>query len=329
MSSLSVSEPVAVSTPTTHSSPPAGRSGPTWRSGVFAGYSPVADRGFASWRGGAIQTATDYMSSVTWDQIARPVRLLKAWASAPELQLVLSVPMWPMEGGDLTLASRGAYDAYFTQLAHALVAAGRPDTILRIGWEFNTPFFRWSVSNRAQAAEYAAAWRHVVTAMRVPAGQRFSFVWNPDLGGNGIDPAAAYPGDAYVDAVGLDVYDRNTVPGQTPRQRWDSLVRQPYGLQWQARFAARHHKPLAFPEWGLVRSATHPMSAGGDDPDFIRHMYDWFAAHHTAFEDYFDADPPGGSAAFAITEPGAFPRAAAEYRQLFSSGPPRSIPQAR
>ncbi len=294
---------------------------PTWLSGVFAGYSPSSDESFGSWRGGAIQTATDYMSAVTWNQIADPVRTLDAWRGASHLRLVLSVPMWPMQGGDLTLASTGAYDEYFTRLAHSLVGAGRADTIVRIGWEFNTPFFRWSVSNPAEAAEYASAWRHIVTAMRSVAGEHFSFVWNPDLTDHGVDPAAAYPGDSYVDAIGLDVYDRDETVGQTEARRWASLVTERYGLRWQGRFAVAHGKPLAFPEWGLVNDAHHPNAVGGDDPAFIRHMFRWFRTHNTAFEDYFDADPTGGDSSFAITRQGAFPKAAATYRKLFGAAP--------
>jgi hypothetical protein len=291
---------------------------PNWRSGVFAGYSPEADESFASWRGESIRTATDYMSSVTWQQIADPVRTLNLWRDAPQLQLVLSVPMWPLQGGDLTLVSTGAYDEYFARLARSLVSAGRASTILRIGWEFNTPFFRWSVSDPAEAALYAAAWRHIVTAMRSVPGQRFSFVWNPGLTDHGINPAAAYPGDRFVTDIGLDVYDRDETPGQTAAQRWSSLVHEAYGLQWQARFAAAHDKPLAFPEWGLVDDPRHPNSVGGDDAGFIRQMFRWFGTHNTDFEDYFDSDPPAGHSSFAISTSGAFPRAAAVYRRLFA-----------
>ena len=58
--------------------------------------------------------------------------------------------------------------------------------------------------------------------------------------------------------------------------------------------------------------------AGGDDPAFIAHMYRWFSRHHTDFEDYFDNDPTQSVASFAITN-GAFPKAAAMYRRLFSA----------
>lgn len=290
----------------------------SWRSGVFAGYSPASDESFAVWRGGAIQTATDYIGSVSWAQIENPARTLSSWAADPSLQLVLSVPMWPQSGGDLTLAAHGAYDSSFVKLGRAIVAAGRANTIVRLAWEFNTPYFRWGVSTPAQAAEYAGAWRHIVTAMRSVTGQQFTFVWNPDLSDHGVNPALAYPGNDYVDDIGLDVYDRDQVRGQSPQQRWNSLETARYGLRWQARFATAHRKPLAFPEWGLVNEPRRPGLAGGDDPAFISHMYDWFTNHDTAFEDYFDADPSTQHASFAISTQGAFPRAAAMYRRLFS-----------
>jgi hypothetical protein len=197
-----------------------------------------------------------------------------------------------------------------------LVDDGRGDTIIRLGWEFNTPYFRWQVKTAADARLYAEAWQHAVQAMRAAPGEHFQFVWNPDVTNQGVDPALCYPGDAYVDDVGLDVYDYASKPGESAAQRWDELVNQRVGLQWQARFAASHGKPIAFPEWGLVhdpRSATD----GGDDPNFIRHMHSWFASHNTAFEDYFD-DPSANGAAFNI-DGSDFPNAARVYRQLFGT----------
>jgi hypothetical protein len=316
---LALSEGPAVSTP----APKVGGAvaalvSPTWRSGVFAGYDPASDTSFGHWRGGTVQTATNYMPSVTWSQIANPERLLRTWQDDPDLQLVLSVPMWPLSGGDMVLASAGAYNTYFEGLARSLVAAGRSDTIVRIAWEFNTSYFRWSVTNAAQARQYAAAWRQIVTAMRSVSGERFSFVWNPDLTNSGVNPAKAYPGDAYVTDIGLDVYDRSRSVGATPERRWLELKNAKYGLAWQASFAADHGKTLAFPEWGLVDRPALLTTAGGDDPYFIAHMHRWFSTHHTDFEDYFDSDPVQSVASFAISN-GEFPKAAAEYRRLFNA----------
>jgi hypothetical protein len=285
-----------------------------WQSGVFAGYTPGPDEAFAKWRGAAIQTATDFMSSGTWIQIDHPLSIFLAWRQDRAVRLVLSVPMWPATGGSLGDAAAGTYNSYYRQLASSLVNDGRADTVIRLGWEFNTPFFRWQVNTAAEARQYAAGWRQAVRSMRSVSGQHFEFVWNPDLTDHGIDPALAYPGDAYVDDIGLDVYDRSLSAGQTSAQRWDDLVHTKVGLQWQAQFAAAHHKPSAFPEWGLVHDPGS-ATAGEDDPDFIRHMHDWFSSHNTAFENYFN-DPSADGASFDISG-GGFPNAARVYRDLF------------
>jgi hypothetical protein len=287
-----------------------------WLSGVYAGHGPAEDEAFAKWRRAEIQTATDFMGTPTWTQIGHPFLLSLAWRTDHEVRLVLSVPMWPDSGGSFREVASGARNHYFRALATTLIKEHRADTIIRPGWEFNTPFFRWQVKTRSDAAQFAEAWRQIVGSMRSVDGQRFQFVWNPDLTDHGIDPALAYPGDDYVDSIGLDVYDRSQRPEQTPEQRWDGLVHQKYGLDWHARFAAAHHKPLSFPEWGLVHDPD-VQTAGEDDPLFIRNMHAWFASHDTAFENYF-ADPSAHGAAFNI-DGEQFPKAAAVYRQLFGN----------
>jgi hypothetical protein len=292
----------------------------TWDSGVFAGYGPAGDEKFAAWRGAPIQTATDFVSGQTWSQIEDPTTTIDAWRSEPDVQLALSTPMWPASpGGSLAAAASGTYNTYFASLGRALVAAGRDDTIMRIGWEFNTTFYRWSVTTAADAANYAAAWRQIVTAMRGVPGQHFGFVWNPAIQTDGTSPELSYPGDKYVTAIGLDVYDRNRVSGQSPQARWNDLVTTGYGLQWQAGFAAAHHKPIAFPEWGLVSQPRNPGIGGGDDPYFVTQMREWFASHRTAFEDYFNSDTTYGAYFGLTTGSGKFPNAARTYRSLYAA----------
>lgn len=290
-----------------------------WQSGVYAGHGPAKDEAFARWRGSAIQTATDFMGTPTWQQIGHPFLLSLAWRKDHAVRLVLSVPMWPSAGGSLAELASGTRNRYFRELAHTLINEGRGNTIIRLGWEFNTPFFRWQVKTKSDAEHYAEAWRQIVRTMRSVPGQHFQFVWNPDLADRGIDPALAYPGDEYVDDIGLDVYDRSQEPGQTPQQRWDGLLHQRYGLRWHAQFAASHGKPLAFPEWGLVHDPD-VGTAGEDDPLFVRNMHGWFASHNTAFENYF-ADPSAHGAAFDI-DGDAFPDAAKVYRELFGTARP-------
>ena len=90
----------------------------------------------------------------------------------------------------------------------------------------------------------------------------------------------------------------------TTAQRWAGLVHQRFGLQWQARFAAAHHKPVAFPEWGLW---------GFDDPQFVRDMAKWVRTHRrTELIAYYSGRP--GS----VFDLAAKPASRAAYRSLIT-----------
>jgi hypothetical protein len=102
---------------------------------------------------------------------------------------------------------------------------------------------------------------------------KLRMVWNPqgfgapDVAGNSAQ--AYYPGDAYVDVVGDDLYD---MPG--------------HGATWSAAqklYEAYPSKPFAFPEFGLW---------GFDDPQFIRDMAKWVRQHRRVeFVSYFSGRP--------------------------------------
>lgn len=289
----------------------------TWKSGVFAGYGPANIPAFASWRGTAVTSATDFGPGGTWTAMENPTWDLAVWAPVPQYQLTLTMPLWPQSGGSLAEAASGVDNAHWATLARNLVAAGMGSTILRLGWEFNGTWYAWSVRSQTDAALYAKAWRQIVDTMRTVPGQHFGFDWNPTRNPDGLDPAMSYPGDAYVTHIGLDVYDWNTTAGSTPAKRWSDLVNSRYGLAWHAKFATSHHKPLSFPEWALVYNANAPAAGGGDDPLFIQNMFKWFANHNTAYENYFDIDTSYGVFYGLTTGNGYFPKAAATYRNTF------------
>jgi hypothetical protein len=102
---------------------------------------------------------------------------------------------------------------------------------------------------------------------------KLRIVWNPqgfgapDVPGNA--PQAYYPGDAYVDVVGDDLYDKRG-----------------HGATWAAAeklYKAHPTKPFAFPEWGLW---------GFDDPQFVRRMATWVRQHNRVeFIAYFSGRP--------------------------------------
>jgi hypothetical protein len=298
-----------------------GASAITWRSGVFAGYGPSGDAAFGTWRGAPVTSATDFLPSDNWTQMEDPAWAIGQWGPVTSVWPDLSVAPWPASGGNLADAAAGAYDAHFAALARSLVAGGLGGAGIRLGWEFNGSWYRWSVRSASDAALFAQAWRGIVTAMRSVPGAHFQFDWALSAGASTADPALAYPGDAYVDDIGMDVYDWNPSGStESPTQRWNGIVNESYGLAWQANFASAHHKPIAFPEWGVVNYAVQPSAAGGDDPTFVQNMVSWFRTHDVSFENYFDADATSLGMSYGLTTGnGLFPKSAVTYQQLYSA----------
>ena len=118
-------------------------------------------------------------------------------------------------------------------------------------------------------------------------------MWNPTSGSSPEPPRTPIPGDAYVDYVGLDLYDQVWGVPLDPRLAWPRYVTEANGLRWLSSFASAHHKPAAIPEWGVtIRSDGHGL---GDDPLFVAKMAQWISTHDVAFTSYFDVDAPDGA----------------------------------
>jgi hypothetical protein len=123
---------------------------------------------------------------------------------------------------------------------------------------------------------------------------KLRIVWNPqgfgapDVPGNSAQ--AYYPGDAYVDVIGDDLYD---IRG--------------HGATWaaaEALYMAHPRKAFSFPEWGVW---------GFDDPQFVRDMATFVKKHaRTEFIAYYSGRP--GSVFDLATKP----QARAAYRALIT-----------
>jgi beta-mannanase len=191
---------------------------------------------------------------------------------------------------------------------------------IRVGHELNGTWYRWSATTNPTA--YAAYYRQIVTAMRSVPGQAFTFEWNVSIGITNFDATTAYPGDAYVDYIGQDIYDvKWGDEDATPQQRWASKLapawgQYRHGLQFWADFARAHGKQIAFSEWGLTDKYAQMANGGGggDSPYFIEQMQKWFAANPTAYEVYFNEDAHDGKHDLGNAE---FATAASRYRVLF------------
>jgi hypothetical protein len=311
---------VALTAALTTSAAPADAANPATTLGVYAGSgSPSAVAAFEARLGRPVSQVHDFQPHDRWSTLDNISWPLQRWTpSRYAHRIVYSLPMLPDSGGTLAQGASGEFNEHFRTLALALVAGGSGSATLRLGWEFNGTWFKWSIKAPNGAADYAAYWRQIVTTMRSVPGANFKFDWcttnvSSYVDGKQLDAARAYPGDAYVDYVGMDIYDHSwSARRADPAVRWNDYVNQKDGLKWHRDFAAAHGKPMTFPEWGLAH--RRDGYGGGDAPHFIERMYEWIRTNPVAYHNYFEfEDPSIDSKLFA----GRSPRAAKRFVELF------------
>jgi len=186
----------------------------------------------------------------------------------------------------LLAAAAGKYNSRFYDLGVLLVEDGFSNTILDLGREMNGTWYEWS-EHRAPPFErnaFVLAWQQIVMTMRSVPGQHFKFLWTIyPVSASVVD---AWPGSAYVDYVGTDIFDWHGITADYPRTasgaldheaKWRQiLTAEPGGLNWMAAFSHATGKPIIIPEWGL----DFHTFGGQDDPMFITNMMAWMKAHH-------------------------------------------------
>lgn len=323
-----------------------------WSIGANGGVN--GNEAFARWMGLKVVWGEDFMPSDQWvNNIEGGGWQLAPWDAWKRdtrgARMIFSVPMLPgpwdrsgiAEGSgvkepvSLQDGAKGVYNSHFKKLAENLIKTGLGDSILRLGWEFNGGWYAWRASDDPSA--FAAYWRQIVKTMRaIPGGQNLRFCWNPALGRLSFPAEKAWPGDDYVDYVGLDVYDESWAPGTYPipssatpqminaihQKVWnDVILNGDHGLKFWSVFASQHHKPFAIPEWGVSdRADGH---GGMDDPFFIRKMGDFIydPSNHVSFDCYFDVQAGDGhhqlSPGVSGKEKTEFPKSAMLFRKLF------------
>ena len=113
----------------------------------------------------------------------------------------------------------GNYDAYLRTFASAVAAEGLP-VVIRLDQEMNGNWFPWSEGvNGNTSGQYVQMWQHVWNIFQAAgANSDVIWLWAP----NRVDnlphaPALSelYPGNGYVDWIGIDAYWRYTTEAPT------------------------------------------------------------------------------------------------------------------
>ncbi|MEU2559720.1 glycosyl hydrolase [Streptomyces longispororuber] len=306
--------PVVPPAPQVPKAPTDSEASPAWPAfGAYLDYGPRGVSRMAElsrWLGGAeLRVGHTYLPGDRWSNIAGAPRFLESWAEwrrqRDDRLFVLNVPMLERnEDGvedavvraELRRGAAGEFDEHYRTLARRLVGLGVPDTVIVLGWEMNGVTYTHRCGPAPKA--WKTYWRRIVTVMREVPGQKFRFDFTPSRGRDAIPWTRCYPGDDVVDIIGMDSYD------QPEGISFDEQVSEPYGLQFHADFAAKHEKPISFPEWGLFRN--------GDNPTYMRRMLAWMDEKKPLYNTLTDYCPHG------VWQCASNPESAAVYRALLT-----------
>lgn len=166
-------------------------------------------------------------------------------------RLVLAEPLYPEGMGNNQDCAAGLYDPEWQKLGPYLAARGRADTTIRLGWGVNDAEKPWRAD--ADPTDWVACFQSVVDALR-STGPELTIAWDFNPAGRtdntALDPFSAYPGDAYVDFIGIEHFDR--YPTALDEAAWDAKCNAPTGLCSVIAFTRAHGKRLALSEWGLT-----------------------------------------------------------------------------
>lgn len=153
----------------------------------------------------------------------------------------------------------GRYDSYIIAQAK-LAKSWNKQIFIRIFHEMNGTWQTFGPTN-VSSQLFVVGWRHVVDIFRAQGASNVKWVWSPNVYGAAPSKStrsfdALYPGDSYVDWVGLDGYNFGT-----PWASWSVLYMKSY-----ADITKLTQKPLMVAEWGTT-------GTGGDKSAWIRDAF--------------------------------------------------------
>jgi len=245
---------------------------------------PLAENSFRAWTlrdlgtvNAFEQTAHAHAGIVMWYADwahARPdlaqLRAVARRGSTPEI----SWEPWDYSGStghqpDFTLASiiAGRHDAYIRAWGKVLHAFDRP-VLLRFAQEMNGNWFPWSEQiNGNRRGQFVRAWRHVHDVVTSQGARNVRWVWSP-VTGRPDNTRETYPGAAYVDVVGLSVFNGGS---SLPWGGWRSFARI-YDPSARVLRQIAPRKPVQISEAGS-------SERGGSKPAWIRAMFATLRTH--------------------------------------------------
>jgi len=287
-------------------------------------------------------------------------------ANAKGAAPVIALPMSSTAPGSLTSQQQfqafaaGQYDDALRGIVQTWAQRGFTNLTFRPGWEMNIGGPTYAGDSAQSQADWVKAFQHIYTVLHQAAtanAATVQVVWNPSVTNysNALATTNLYPGDAYVDVIGADMYsdiypysdggatptyhDWNTGLADTSVAAFiaDPINRQHYwsfpaATKWQndssgghsqsltsfIDFAKLHGKPFAMPETGAGNS--NGATDVSDDAAFPQWVAQQLAAAQAAgvkisFVNIWDSNG-GGNYEFSFASDGKPAEAAAWAKYL-------------
>ena len=227
-----------------------------------------AAQAFGSWRRDQVGVVVAWPSRGTWADFTQVNSFYTTWAQQPYTKS-FGIPLFPENvGATVGACIAGSYDDQWRTFADTMNSTGlaAQGTIIRLGWEFN------QTTEWGSPSQFAACFRQIQRTVSAIAP---GLVWDWDVNRGtssqmpGDSVLSAYPGNSYVNLIGVDSYDDFAArPTRARAGRCSSTARA--RLNFWLNFAKAHGKLFSVPEWGVASDGLWPGHEGGDDPAYIK-----------------------------------------------------------
>jgi mannan endo-1,4-beta-mannosidase len=157
---------------------------------------------------------------------------------------IMPLIQWQPRGTTNAAIAAGQLDTFIRSFADA-VKSDNYQVIISYGQEMNGNWYEWGDVAGNTPAQYVAAYQHIWNIFHQQEVHNVSWLWDPNISDSGASSFKSwYPGDQYVDYVGLDGYFN------TPQQTWQTLFAP--SVQALRSFTS---KPLMIGESGVTGAA--------------------------------------------------------------------------
>jgi hypothetical protein len=170
--------------------------------------------------------------------------------------LMIGIPMCDTDADPATAfasIAAGGWDSRLLGAFNGFKTRGFTKLYIRPGWEMNGDWEPW-LANPTTAPAFVTAFRYIVNLARSWAssnGVDMQIIWNPGYIWGFVNYMDVYPGDSYVDHIGIDTY--GYAGGHAPdTDPYDQNPADPtdFSLTVAIDMSIARNIPLCFPEVG-------------------------------------------------------------------------------